>query len=145
MAQPLYSAFARDSASPDAMRELDLVPVVERAILRTTPFDHVRLENIFPPDLYGRMLENFPAAENFHPMRHPDALRTDGTSTRLHLYLRPEKLSCLPDQQRQVWSPIAAALCSPELEAAFKRKFRTALEHRFWRGEIGRASCRERV
>lgn len=133
MAQQLHCALAHDLESPDATPELDLVPVVERAILRTRPFDHVRLENIFSPDLYGRMLENFPAAENFHPMHHPDALRADGTSTRLHLYLRPEKLSRLPDRQRLVWSTIGAALCSPELEAAFKRKFRTALEDRFRR------------
>jgi len=50
-----------NSVTFDATREPDLVRVVERATLRTEPFDHVRLENVFPADLYDRMLENFPA------------------------------------------------------------------------------------
>ena len=133
MTQQLSCAVAHDSATPDTTRELDLVRLVERTTLRTEPFDHVRLENVFPSDLYRRMLENFPAAGNFHAMNHPDALRADGSSTRLHMHLYPEKVSRLPDEQRQVWSAVAAVLWSPELENAFKRKFRTALEDRFRR------------
>jgi hypothetical protein len=131
MAQQLLGAVAYDSATPDAPRALDLVRAVDRAALHTAPFDHVRLEQVFPADLYGEMLENYPAAEYFYEVPHPDALRPDGSSTRLQMYLRPENLSRLPDEQRLIWSPIAAVLCSPELEAAFKRKFRTALEERF--------------
>ena len=133
MAQQVPCAIARDSATPDETQELNLVRVVDRATLRARPFDYVRLENVFPADLYGQMLENFPATENFHPVRHPDALRADGTSTRLHMHLHPEELSRLPDEQRLVWSTVATALCAPELEGAFKRKFRTALEDRFRR------------
>ena len=133
MTQQLSCAVAHDSATPDTTRELDLVRLVERTTLRTEPFDHVRLENVFPSDLYRRMLENFPAAGNFHAMNHPDALRADGSSTRLHMHLYPEKVSRLPAEQRLVWSTVAAALWSPELENAFKRKFRAALEDRFRR------------
>ncbi|HVI04567.1 MAG TPA: hypothetical protein VM711_00545, partial [Sphingomicrobium sp.] len=43
----------------------------------------------------------------------------------------PELLDQLPREQRCVWLPMAQALCSPELELAFKRKFRRSLEERF--------------
>ena len=58
-------------------------------------------------------------------------MRTDGSSTRLRMYLYPELLWRMPVEQRRVWMPVAQALCSKELQEAFKRKFRTALEQRF--------------
>lgn len=119
------------SAPPEAPQELDLVRVVERAALRHTPFDHIRMENVFPAALYREMLEHLPAAERYHPLNHPDARQADGTSTRLRLYLYPESLLRLPRAQRLVWGKVAAALSAQELETALKRKFRTALEDRF--------------
>jgi hypothetical protein len=47
------------------------------------------------------------------------------------MYLYPELLMRLPAVLRKTWLPIARALCSRELEQAFKRKFRKALEERF--------------
>jgi hypothetical protein len=47
------------------------------------------------------------------------------------MYLYPERLRRLPAEQRKVWLPLARALCSKELEEAFKRKFRSVLEERF--------------
>jgi hypothetical protein len=132
MVQQLLDTISHD-LTPDGAREFDVIRVVDTAALHVTPFHHVRLENVFPADLYREMLKNFPAAENFEALRHHDAMRDDGSSTRLIMPLEPKKLSRLPDEQRQVWTTVAAAVCSPELEAAFKRKFRTALEHRFWR------------
>lgn len=131
MAQQMLGAMAYDTATPDAAQALDLARVVDRAALRTAPFDHVCLEQVFPADLYGEMLANYPAVDLFYPVPHPDALRPDGSSTRLQMYLTPEQLARLPEEQRLIWGPIATALRSPDLEAAFKRKFRTALEDRF--------------
>lgn len=110
---------------------LDLAGVVDRSPLRDTPFDHIRMEGVFPAAFYRAMLEGFPAGAAFHPLHHHDALRPDGTSTRQRLYLYPESLWRLPGAQRRTWRRIAAALCAQELELAFKRKFRTALETRF--------------
>jgi len=118
-------------ASIAAKPALTLAKVVERAPLRDTPFDHIRLEDVFPAGFYGELLERFPAGTVFHPLHHHDALRPDGTSRRQRLYLYPESLWRLPRAQRQIWQRIAAALCAPALELAFKRKFRAALEDRF--------------
>ena len=108
-----------------------LVEAVERSSLRQHPFDYVYLEELFAPDAYRRMLSELPAPAQFHQLVHRDALRPDGSSTRLRMYLYPELLKQLPKNQRDVWVPVAEALCAPELESAFKAKFRSALEQRF--------------
>lgn len=108
-----------------------LIAAVDRSTLQKHPFDYVYMESVFDPDTYRTMLAEFPDRGSFHELIHRDALRTDGSSTRLRLYLYPELLRHLPKPQRDVWLPIASALCSPGLEAAFKRKFRGSLERRF--------------
>jgi hypothetical protein len=120
-----------DTSAPATAPEFDLVRVVDRSPLQGEPFDHIQMENVFPSGFYRQMLDALPAREKFHQLFHRDALRTDGSSTRLRLYLYRENLWRLPQAQRRIWGKIGAALCSPELELAFKRKFRAALEDRF--------------
>jgi hypothetical protein len=109
----------------------ELIAAVERTPLRQHPFDHIYMEEVFGADMYKDMLAHVPDGRFFHELVHRDALRADGTSTRLRMYLYPELLGRLPAAQRRSWVPLARALCSPELEHAFKRKFRAALEQRF--------------
>lgn len=108
-----------------------LVSVVESSALRQHPFDHIYMDGLFAPDVYRGMLAEMPAAYRFHQLVHRDALRPDGSSTRLRLYLYPELLRELPERQRNAWVPVAEAFCAPALELAFKLKFRSALEDRF--------------
>jgi len=86
---------------------------------------------VLDPDTYQALLEAMPDTRFYHNLMHRDAMRNDGSSTRLRMYLYPELLKKLPEEQRRVWLPLARALCSPQLEVAFKRKFRAALEERF--------------
>lgn len=131
MSPQIIEGTAESSATLGATPELSLAQVVDRAPLRDTPFDYIRMENIFPADFYREMLEKLPGREKFHELFHHDALRADGSSTRLRMYLYPENLWRLPRAQRQIWRKISTILMSQELENAFKRKFRTALEDRF--------------
>lgn len=131
MSQQFVEGTAGASATQEAPRDVNLVRVVDRSSLRNTPFDHIYMENVFPEGFYRELLEKLPAPEKYHPLYHHAALRADGSSTRLRMYLYPENLWRLPPAQRAIWSQVAAELCSEELENAFKRKFRTALEDRF--------------
>jgi hypothetical protein len=131
MSQQSIHGTAEALSRPTPVSEPNLVAAVERAPLRTTPFDHIYMENVFSADFYRRVLDGFPAADRFHALHHRDALRPDGSSTRLRLYLYPETLWRLPSAQRRLWRGISAALTAPALETAFKRKFRVALEDRF--------------
>jgi hypothetical protein len=131
MAQQMVGGMAGSTAPAAATRELDLAAVVDAAPLHETPFDHIRLEHVFPGEFYRDLLKNLPAAGQYHPLFHRDAMTADGGSTRMRMYLYPENLWRLPRVQRSIWQKVSATLMSPELELAFKRKFRDALEDRF--------------
>lgn len=111
--------------------EQQMVDAVERSKLRKKPFDHIYMERVLNSASYKALLAAMPDQGHYHDLKHHDAVRKDGSSTRLRMYLYPELLRRLPEEQRRVWLPIARALCSRELELAFKRKFRRALEERF--------------
>jgi hypothetical protein len=111
--------------------EQQLVDAVERSRLRKKPFDHIYMERVLNSASYRALLAAMPEQGHYHDLKHHDAVRKDGSSTRLRMYLYPELLRRLPEEQRRVWLPVARALCSRELELAFKRKFRRALEERF--------------
>jgi hypothetical protein len=111
--------------------EDQLIAAVERSDLRDDPFDHIYMTNVLDGDSYDALLAALPDRRFYHELQHRDAMRQDGSSTRLRLYLYPELLARLPTAQKRSWLPIARALCSRRLEDALKRKFRTALEQRF--------------
>ena len=119
------------AAKGDRTVEQQLVAAVERAELRHKPFDHIYMEGVFDADMYAELLAAMPDRRFYHDLRHRDALREDGSSTRLRTYLYPELVRRFLEEQRRVWLPVAEALCSKELETAFKDKFRGALEERF--------------
>jgi hypothetical protein len=119
--------------------EQELVRAVERSELRRQPFAHIYMERAFRSEDYFELLVTMPAERFYHPLRHQDATRVDGSSTRLRMYLYPELLWRLPRNQRRAWAPVARALCSRHLENAFRRKFCSELEDRFGKpvGAIG--------
>lgn len=111
--------------------EHQFVDAVDRAEVRHQPFDHITMEDVLDRESYGALLAAMPDRRFYHDLKHRDAVREDGSSTRLRMYLYPELLARLPAEQKRMWLPIAKALCSRDLELAFKRKFRRALEERF--------------
>ena len=124
---PVRSALS----STEASVEQQLVFAASRSKVRHKPFDHVYMEEVLGPKSYSALLAAMPDRHHYHDLKHRDAVRNDGTSTRLRMYLYPELLWRLPADSRRIWQPVAQALCSHALEAAFKEKFRTALEQRF--------------
>jgi hypothetical protein len=127
----LVQTVDRDPSLAGSDIERSFAGAVERAVLRQDPFDHIYIEDVLDPESYRSLLSALPDRPAYHELRHLDAMRSDGSSTRLRMYLFPELLRNLPAEQRRVWMPIAQALCSNRLQDAFKRKFRAALEQRF--------------
>jgi hypothetical protein len=111
-----------------------LIATVSRAPLQSEPFEHIYMENVFAPGIYEQLLVRLPEKRRFHELRHRDAMRVDGRSTRLRMYLYPERLWFLPEPQRSFWLALSRTLRSPALQEAFKQKFRRSLETRFGRG-----------
>jgi len=115
---------------PDAA-PLDLVARVEASPLETAPFHHVYIDGVVAAPYYRRLLDRLPATRRYRELRHRDAMQPDGRSARRKFYLFPEHVALLPAQQRKFWMDLTRVLRSRELQEAFKRKFRVALEQRF--------------
>jgi len=110
-----------------------LAETVARAPLQSEPFEYIYMESAFAPRTYARVLALLPDKRHFHELRHKDAMRPDGSSTRLRMYLYPERLWFLPQAQRGFWLAVSRAMRSAPLQNAFKHKFRQPLEARFGR------------
>ena len=124
-------AAVRTASAADESIEQQLVAAVEKAELQHDPFDHIYMRPVLSPETYDELLRGMPERRFYRELKHRDALRNDGTSTRLRMYLFPELVRKLPPAQKRAWMPVARALRSRTLELAFKRKFRAALEERF--------------
>jgi hypothetical protein len=110
-----------------------MLAAVHDSALAIVPCEHAYMRDVFSPDFYARLLASMPARERFHDLRHKDAMRADGSSARLRMYLYPEQLWRLPAEQRAMWTAVSRTLRSGALQEAFKRKFRRSLEGRFGR------------
>jgi hypothetical protein len=110
-----------------------LAAAVTRSTLEEHRFEHIYMTSVFTPTFYGELLGHLPSTRRFHPLRHRDAVAADGSSTRLRMYLYPERVALLPGAQRAIWMPVARALRSTVLQEAIKQKFQRSLESRFQR------------
>lgn len=106
---------------------------IRDSVARSAPFEHLYMREVFSPGFYAQLLAMMPARDRFHDLRHKDAMRADGSSARLRMYLYPEQLWRLPAEQRAMWTAVSRTLRSGALQEAFKRKFRRSLEGRFGR------------
>jgi hypothetical protein len=128
---PVKSTRLAPTATALPLSRAHLARVIEAAQLETKPFDHLYLREVLPRAFYTTLLERLPATRRYREMRHNQALQPDGRSARRKFYLFPEHVRLLPREQRAFWLPLARQLRSRELEQAFKRQFREALERRF--------------
>ena len=62
-----------------------LVDAVERSDVCHSPFDHIYMEDVLPPANYEALISNLPDRRFYHELRHIDAMRSDGHSTRFRL------------------------------------------------------------
>jgi hypothetical protein len=105
--------------------QLDRTPTCDE------PYSHFYLDSVFPDDVYAEMMAAMPAPHDYRPLSLKKHQNADGVSTRDVLPLNSEGLSRLPQQQRELWEGVAAALTAPELKVAVFRKLATDLSHRF--------------
>ena len=107
-----------------------IVACVEKSKPETEPFEHFRLQEIFPADVYSVMVSSFPAREAYHNLRHKDANLPDGTSTRKMFQFYDERIATLPSDQASTWSVIRDALCDVQVRNAIFSKLRRPIEAR---------------
>ncbi len=103
---------------------LDRSPRVDR------PFAHFQIDHVFPDDVYRLMLSSFPAPELYHPLRHKDAMRPDGTSTRMMFEFFDDEFAKLPAGSASIWSSVRDALYDRRVQKSIFGKFRPEIEAR---------------
>ncbi len=110
-----------------------VVAAVDAAPAYETPFYHLVLNDVFPPDVYAAMLEQMPPVTDYRPMhgRSKGLDLADGTHTRVKIDLFPEYIRHLKPEQRAVWTLVGRALCSAAVRDAFARRLAPMLARRF--------------
>jgi len=99
---------------------------------RETPYLHYEFQP-FSSDLYAAMLDHLPEDASYVEMKHPEAIRPDGTSSRLALPFTPDMIRRLPAEKREFWSELRNVLCGDEIRDLFIRAFEPELVKRFGR------------
>jgi len=97
------------------------------------PFFHLKLVNIFPPDVYAKMMEEMPVAGDYRRMsgRTKTTRSMNGGGTRVKIDLFPEYIRHLPNEKRELWNMVGKTLCSAKVRDAFMRRLAPALERRY--------------
>jgi hypothetical protein len=110
-----------------------VVAAVEAAPACGSPFEHLILDHVFPPDLYAEMIETMPAERRFRALRgrHKSTIRSDGSAARVKFDLLPEFLRHLEPHARSVWSLVGQALRASDVRDAFVRRLASGLRRRF--------------
>jgi len=100
------------------------------------PFYHLELANVFPADLYEKMLEAMPVRADYRVMsgRTKSTRTAAGVGTRMKIDLFPEYIRHLIPSKKGVWAAVGQALCSDQVRDAFRKRLAPGLEKRFGPG-----------
>jgi hypothetical protein len=107
-----------------------MVDAVDRAEAIDEPFSHLYMTGVFPEPIYMRFRDFFPADGVYKDLKHKDALRADGSSTRKVFPFGESRLEQLPPESRRFWTLIRDALSHPRLQQALFRSLGTDLRIR---------------
>jgi hypothetical protein len=93
------------------------------------PFDHIYLEDVFPAEIYERMLHSLPPAEIY--TRAAERHYGNGQHIRSMFALSQPKLAGLSSDQQELWRGVAEALTAPQLKQAMFGKLARDLMLRY--------------
>jgi hypothetical protein len=115
------------------LQRIDCTPAVD------TPFAHIYLEDVFPPELYARLVSLFPAPELYQGAAERHYGKAEGEFVRSMFLLTPTNLASLSADQQALWWGIAVALTAPELKVAMFAKMAGDLAFRYGvpRNQVG--------
>ncbi len=121
----------RDSGTLEEKIAAHIVKAVDSAEAAQEPYCHYYIENVFPSDIYGQIIDNLPAPSFYAPLNLKEWSRADGESTRDRLFLSKEGLAGLPEEIREFWQSIAGVLTSEQLKRTVFAKLAKDIALRF--------------
>jgi hypothetical protein len=108
-----------------------MVSAVQRAEPCHEPYSHVYVENVFPDEVYDRILSGLPDPAYYTPLNLEQWSRPDGTSTRDRFFLAEKNIALLPDERAQLWRALTWVMSHPSLQKALFAKLAADLSLRF--------------
>lgn len=111
---------------------LNLAYAVRNAPMRTWPYHHIVVEDVFPPDLYRAMRENLPPLEAYRKLGDTGRVPKGSYPQRHVLYLgNPEYMQMMDADACGFWAEVSEWLLSVEVTKAFVDAFKPVLKQRF--------------
>ena len=114
---------------------IEIIKHFHEAIEQGSRYDDPYLLYSFSPfaeDLYKKILANLPPDEAYMELRHGDAIRSDGTSSRLVFPLKQERIRpTFAGEAREFWLDFSDILRDAALRDLFKRALEPELRKRF--------------
>lgn len=101
-----------------------LARAIESAPLMSSPYDHFRMEGIFPAELYAALIDQLPDSSFYQPIPHRDAKISENESTRIVMPLSGEYLSnsTLSENKKNFWMQVSEECNASSIkDAVFSR------------------------
>lgn len=108
-----------------------IVEKISKANMESIPTENIYIEDIFPSEVYQKILENLPPDDSLDPIIHPDAIAADGRTTRYLLDITDASLRRLDERIRPFWEKMLEVFAAPALSKAIEKKFSSTLRSRF--------------
>ena len=94
------------------------------------PFTHLYMRGVFPEDVYTEFHERLPELSHFKDLKHKEALRKDGSSSRKVLPFGRLDSIAMDEQTRDFWMQLRDAMNAPELQQCLFRRMARGLSAR---------------
>lgn len=108
-----------------------LLEKIRSATIDPEPSDNFFIEDVFPSELYAKLLSCLPSDNEYDFIDHPDAVLPDGTRTRMLLDLTDETILKLKPEHQTFWHEIKSVLVSDALQKTLVQKFAGPIRERF--------------
>ena len=110
-----------------------LTLAINSASLISSPYDHFRMEEIFPAELYAALIQQLPDKSFYQPIPHRDAKISENESTRLVMPLSREYLlnSALSEDKKRFWMQVSEECDAISVKDAVFSKLQHDLFERF--------------
>src|SRR5688572_2965784 len=114
--------------------ELEVAYNIANAPIREFPFPHLFVRDVFPRDLYPRILENLPPEPHLRTLKSLGRVSGNYPDTRLVMPLTPESVQTLDEGRREFWNGFGRWLLGGTFGQLMIAKFGPYPQQRF--GEL---------
>lgn len=104
---------------------------IVNAPVRSYPYPHIYVKEVFPPDFYSRILQHLPPAELMSSIKQVREVGAGYSEQRFVLPLAPAFVEPLPEPYRGFWRETATWLLAARFTRVILSKFWPHLERRF--------------